>query len=143
MRRRLTIFAVLTVAALLGAACSSSSSTPNNASASGSGPSGVLTLDNESGGTWTCDFNPFNLSDVSFSVGNIYEPLVFVNALQNAKTTPWLATSWAWGNGDKQLTFTIRNGVKFSNGTPLTAADVVYTFNLLKQNKTLDINSVW
>ena len=25
----------------------------------------------------------------------------------------------------------------------MTAADVVYTFNLLKANKTLDINSVW
>src|SRR5215469_15991369 len=142
--RRFTILAVLTVAALLGAACSSSSS-PNNASGSGSGsgPSGVLTLDNESGGTWACDFNPFNLSYVSFSVGNIYEPLVFENALQNSKTTPWLATSWAWGNGDKQLTFTIRNGVKFTNGTPLTAADVVYTFNMMKQHKTMDINSVW
>jgi peptide/nickel transport system substrate-binding protein len=138
--RRFTIIAVLTVAALLGAACGGSSSSSNNAS---SGPSGVLTLDNESGGTWACSFNPFNLSYVSFSVGNIYEPLVFVNALQNAKTTPWLATSWAWGNDNKQLTFTIRNGVKFSNGTPMTAADVVYTFNLLKQNKTLDINSVW
>src|SRR5437879_2436356 len=137
--RRFTIIAVLTVAALLGAACGGSSSSNN---AGPSGPSGVLTLDNESGGTWACDFNPFNLSYISFSVGNIYEPLVFVNALQNAKTTPWLATSWAWGNGDKQLTFTIRNGVKFSNGTPMTAADVVYTFNLLKQHKTLDINSV-
>ena len=138
--RRYTIIAVLTVAALLGAACGGSSTSSNQAP---SGSSGVLTLDNESGGTWACGFNPFNLSYVSFSVGNIYEPLVFVNALQNSKTTPWLATSWAWGSGDKQLTFTIRNGVKFSNGTPLTAADVVYTFNLLKQHKTLDINSVW
>src|SRR5215470_18076424 len=138
--RRFTIMAVLTVAALLGAACGGSSSSSNNASA---GPSGVLTLDNESGGTWACDFNPFNLSYVSFSVGNIYEPLVFENALQNSKTTPWLATNWAWGNGDKQLTFTIRNGVKFTNGTPMTAADVAYTFNLLKAHKTLDINSVW
>ncbi|HYB86594.1 MAG TPA: ABC transporter substrate-binding protein [Streptosporangiaceae bacterium] len=134
------IIGALLAAALLAVACSSSSSSPP---AQASGPSGTLTLDNESGGTWTCDFNPFNLSDISFSNGNIYEPLVFVNALQNAKTTPWLATSWAWGNGDKQLTFTIRNGVKFSNGTPLTAADVVYTFNLIKQHKTLDINSVW
>src|SRR6266700_3741584 len=125
--RRLPIVGLLGVAALLAAACGGSSSSQPPSS----GPSGVLTLDNESGGTWACDFNPFNLSDISFSVGNIYEPLVFVNALQNSKTTPWLATSWSWGDGDKQLTFTIRNGVKFSNGTPLMAADVVYTFNLL------------
>src|SRR5579859_3496550 len=139
--RRISIVAVLATAALLAAACGGSSSSSTTSAAKG--PSGVLTIDNESGGTWACDFNPFNLSYISFSVGNIYEPLVFVNALQNAKTTPWLATSWAWSNGDKQLTFTIRNGVKFSNGTPLTAADVVYTFNMLKQHKTMDINSVW
>src|SRR5690348_203955 len=138
--RRLAIIGACT-AALIAAACGSGSSPSSSSKASG--PSGVLTLDNESGGTWTCDFNPFNLSDISFSVGNIYEPLVFVNALQNAKTSPWLATKWAWGAGDKQLTFTIRNGVKFSNGTPMTAADVVYSFNLMKQHKTMDINSVW
>ncbi|MBO0772865.1 MAG: ABC transporter substrate-binding protein, partial [Actinobacteria bacterium] len=138
--RRIATIAVLSAAALVAAACGGSSS---SSSGGPSGPSGSLTIDNESGGTWACNFNPFNLSDISFSNGNIYEPLVFVNALQNAKATPWLATKWAWGSGDKQLTFTIRNGVKFSNGTPLTAADVVYTFNLLKQHKTLDINSVW
>jgi peptide/nickel transport system substrate-binding protein len=138
--RRFKTIGVLIAAGVLAAACASS---PSSSSSSGSGPSGVLTLDNESGGTWTCDFNPFNLSDISFSMGNIYEPLVFVNALQNAKTTPWLATKWTWGAGDKQITFTIRNGVKFSNGTPMTAADVVFTFDLLKKFKTLDINSVW
>jgi peptide/nickel transport system substrate-binding protein len=142
MRRRFKIIGALLAAALLAAACSSSS-TSSSSSSSKSGPSGVLTLDNESGGTWACAFNPFNLSDIGFAMGNVYEPLVFVNALQNAKTTPWLATSWTWGNANKELTFTIRNGVKFSNGTPMTAADVVYTFNLLKTHKTLDINAVW
>ncbi|HLQ54034.1 MAG TPA: ABC transporter substrate-binding protein [Streptosporangiaceae bacterium] len=139
--RRLKLIGVVIASVLLAAACGTSTpaSTPGKASAA----SGVLTIDNESGGTWTCDFNPFNLSYIAFSLGNIYEPLVFVNTLQNAKATPWLATSWAWGNGNKTLTFTIRKGVKFSNGTPMTAADVVYTFNLLKANKTLDINSVW
>jgi peptide/nickel transport system substrate-binding protein len=103
----------------------------------------VLTIDNESGGTWTCNFNPFNLTYISYSLGPVYEPLMFVNTLENAKVSPWLATSYAWSNGNKTLSFTIRKGVKFSNGDALTPADVVYTFNLLKQNKTLDINSVW
>ena len=49
----------------------------------GAGPERrALTIDNESGGTWACDFNPFNLSDIGFSLGNVYEPLVFVNTLQ-------------------------------------------------------------
>src|SRR5215470_4861712 len=139
--RRLTSVAVLAAAGLLAAACggSSSSSSPGTSAA----PTGVLTIDNESGGTWTCNFNPFNLSYISYSLGNVYEPLVFINTLHSGQASPWLATSWAWSNGNKTLTFTIRNGVKFQNGDPLTAADVAYTFNLLKAHKVLDINSVW
>ena len=57
-----------------------------------SAPSGVLTIDNESGGTWTCDFNPFNLSYISYSLGNVYEPLVFINTLQSGQASPWLAS---------------------------------------------------
>jgi peptide/nickel transport system substrate-binding protein len=102
-----------------------------------------LTIDNESGGTWTCNFNPFNLSYIQFSLGTVYEPLVFVNTLQNANATPWLASKWVWGSGNKTLTFTIRHGVKFTNGTPLTAADVVFTFNMMKKFKVNDINAVW
>ncbi len=132
---------VIIAASLLAAACGGGSS--GGGSSSGSSSSGVLTIDNEIGGLWTCNFNPFNLSDISNALGTIYEPLAFVNTLQNAKATPWLATSWAWGNGNKTLTFTIRNGVKWSDGKPMTAADVVFTFSLLKKFKTLDINSVW
>ncbi len=138
--RRLTRIGVVVALSLLAASCSSSGGTGPS---SNGGPSGVLTIDNESGGNWTCDFNPFNLSDISFSLGTVYEPLMFVDTLANNKTTPWLATNSTWSNGNKTLTFTIRKGVKFTNGTPLSASDVVYTFNLLRQNKTLDINAVW
>src|ERR1700733_4472635 len=138
--RRLKAIGVLIAAGVLAAACGTSSSP---SSSSSSGASGVLTIDNESGGARACDLNPFNLSYVSYSLGPVYEPLAFVNTLQSGKATPWLATSWTWGAGNKTLTFTIRKGVKFSNGNPLTPADVVYTFNLLKKNPTLDINAVW
>ncbi len=144
--RRLTKLGAVIAVSLLAAACSSNSSSTTGKSHTAA--SATLTMDNESGGTWSCDFNPFNLSDISFSLGTVYEPLVFVNTLQNGKASPWLATSWAWSNGNKTLTFTIRKGVKFSNGDPLTPADVVYTFNLLKNTKlkgtrVLDINAVW
>src|SRR6266699_5563029 len=124
--RRITIVAVLATAGLLAAACGGSSS---SSSSSSSAPSGVLTIDNESGGTWTCDFNPFNLSYISYSLGNVYEPLLFINTLQNAKASPWLASGYAWSNGNKTLTFTIAKNVTFSDGTPMTAADVAFTFN--------------
>ncbi|HEV2427271.1 MAG TPA: ABC transporter substrate-binding protein [Acidimicrobiales bacterium] len=102
-----------------------------------------LNLANEQGLLWPCSFNPFNPSDAPYSVGLTYETLDFVDALNNAKVTPWLASSYAWSNGNKTLTFTIRSGVKWTDGKPLTAADVVYTFNLIKAHSALDVNAVW
>ena len=57
----------------------------------------MLTISNEGGSLWTCGFNPYNRSDIRYSLGSVYEPLVFVNPLQNGKTTPMLATGWTWG----------------------------------------------
>jgi peptide/nickel transport system substrate-binding protein len=136
--RRLKAIGVIIAAGVLAAACGTSS--PGGKT---SASSSVLTIDNESGSLWTCNFNPFNLSDIGYSLGPVYEPLVFVNSLQNSKTTPWLATNWTWSNGNKTITFTIRGGVKWSDGKPMTAADVVFTFNMLKKFKALDVNSVW
>ncbi len=113
--RRLIKLGVVIAVSLLAAACASNS---NSGGGSTAGPTGVLTIDNESGGNWTCDFNPYNLSDVWLSLGTVYEPLMFVNTLQNNKTKPWLATNYAWSNGNKTLTFTIRKGVKFTKVGP-------------------------
>src|SRR5215470_127558 len=118
------------------AACSSSPSTGH------SGAKGQpLVIVNNTGQTFTRSFNPF----VSTSIGNsnnttalIYEPLLMFNIMQPTQPPiPWLATSYKWSNGGKTLTFTIRKGVKFSDGKPMTASDVAFTFNLLKNNPSL------
>ena len=145
MRRTIRAGAVLAAGLLAAALAACGGSSPSSGSGSASGPSGTLTISNEQGTLWTCSFNPFNPSNLAQGVtfGQVYEPLAFVNTLQSGKATPWLATAWAWSNGNKMLTFTIRNGVKWNDGTPMTAADVAFTFNLMKKFPTLDLNSVW
>jgi peptide/nickel transport system substrate-binding protein len=49
---------------------------------------------------------------------------------QGLTLTPVLATSWTPNSSATVWTFKIRQGVKFHNGAPLTAADVVYTYKL-------------
>jgi peptide/nickel transport system substrate-binding protein len=140
MRRLTSLGALIGAVGLLTAvaACGTSSS-----SGSASGPSGTLTISNESGSTWTCQFNPFN-ENVNFTdFGTVYEPLAEDNILQSGKVSPWLAQSFSWNSNATVLTVTMRNGVKWQDGTPLTAADVVYTFTLLKQHPALDLNSDW
>jgi peptide/nickel transport system substrate-binding protein len=143
--RRLILAGAAALLAAAVAACGSSAPSSSSSGTAAKGPSGTLTISNEQGTQWNCSFNPFNPGNLGQGVtmGQVYEPLAFVDTLENGKATPWLATSWAWSDGNKVLTFTIRPGVKFSDGTPMTAADVAFTFNLLKKFPGLDINSIW
>jgi peptide/nickel transport system substrate-binding protein len=45
---------------------------------------------------------------------------------------PDLAESWSWSPDGTALTFKLRDGVKFHNGKPFTAADVKCTFDMLQ-----------
>src|SRR5499427_3197045 len=46
---------------------------------------------------------------------------------------PDLATSWSWSEDGKELTFPLRQGVKWHDGKPFTAADVKCTWELLTE----------
>lgn len=88
------------------------------------------------------NFNPFSAGALQ-SKAIIYEPLYIVSYVNNSKATPWLATSYRWSKDVKTLTFTMRNGVEWSDGQPLTAEDVYYTIMLGKNNPALDMAGLW
>ncbi|MBD8931857.1 MAG: ABC transporter substrate-binding protein [Ruminococcus sp.] len=72
-------------------------------------------------------------------IGNaMLDSLVKFNYATN-EIEPSLATDWEWTD-DTHLKFTLRDDVTMSDGTPLTADDVVYTCNeiWIKQNTTND-----
>jgi peptide/nickel transport system substrate-binding protein len=95
-----------------------------------------LTASTEQQATWVRNFNPF-VTDRRFpTLHGIYEPLMVYNTLKG-EIVPWLATEYKWSDDNKTLTFTIRDGVKWSDGKPFTAKDVAYTWNLLKDNTAL------
>ena len=59
----------------------------------------------------------------------IYDQHIKQNSLQTIR--PELAESWAWSADGKDLTFKLRQGVKWHDGVPFTAADVKCTWDLL------------
>ncbi len=59
----------------------------------------------------------------------VYDQQVAQNSPQSI--VPDLAKSWAWSADGKDLTFKLQEGVKWHDGQPFTAKDVVCTFNLL------------
>jgi peptide/nickel transport system substrate-binding protein len=122
---------------------SGSSSTSAGTTPTGHKQGGTVTIANVGGQTWTCQFNPFNPAVNTVSLGFVYEPLVFVNLLQDAKETPMLASSYAWGAGKKSIVFTVRSGVTWNDGKPFSAQDVAFTFNLMKKFPSIDLYSLW
>jgi peptide/nickel transport system substrate-binding protein len=126
------IAATATVAAAgLLAACGSSSGSGSASSSSGSaksGPTGVLTV--ATGATaYPDDFNLYSPNAEDATNGMIYEPLFFYDTAKAGDIKPWLGTSYAWSAGGKTLTVQLRHGVKWTDGKPMTSADVVYTFD--------------
>jgi peptide/nickel transport system substrate-binding protein len=60
---------------------------------------------------------------------------------------PELATSWNWSEDGTELTFQLRDGVKWHDGKPFTAEDVKCTFDLLtnqgKEKLRLNYRETW
>ena len=98
--------------------------------------SNYVTVSSQLQATWTRNFNPF-VADNRFPTNNgIYEPSMIYNTIKG-ELVPWLATDYAWSNGDKTLTLTYRKDVKWSDGQPFTAKDAAFTFNLLQSTAGL------
>jgi peptide/nickel transport system substrate-binding protein len=76
-------------------------------------------------------FDPIAHSDFNnwFVWQLVYETLVVVQP--DGRVAPLLATSWKVGPDAMTYVFTLRRGVKFHNSSPLTADDVVFTFERL------------
>jgi peptide/nickel transport system substrate-binding protein len=121
------------------AACSSNSSGGASGTAAGGG---VLTIQGDVGNpTLVEDFNPLNPTGELGGSRLIYAPLETVSTV-NGSYTPFLATGYKF-TSPTTLVYTIRPGVKWSDGTAFTPADVVFTFDLLKKYPALDTNGIW
>ena len=59
----------------------------------------------------------------------IYDSLVTID--DDYFPQPCIAQSWEYGSGGKSWTFHLRDDVTFSDGTPLTASDVVASANYI------------
>ena len=58
----------------------------------------------------------------------VFEPLAYYDA-KNDKLIPALATEWTYNDDYTEFTFTIREGVTWQDGEPLTVDDVVFSLN--------------
>ena len=168
---RSRVLALFACAAIVASACSSSSATnsptatPTPASTPAPGqtatpapeatPTGLPATDTTSypraetlytsGKQWGAPstWNPLDPNYAMGVVGLQYETLFLYDPIKDAYT-PWLATnqmSDGWDSAKTSYTITVRDGVKWSDGSALTADDVAFTIQLA-QNKVLG-STLW
>ena len=137
VRRRTAVMLIGLIACATLAGCGSGAPAAGNSD-------GVLKVSMPNG-PLTDNNNPF-ITSSAIALGYdylIYEPLVMTNAVEPTQPgTPWLATNWNWSANYTKLVLTIRNHVTWSDGQPLTAADVAYTFGLLERYPALNSNAI-
>ncbi|MFJ6279056.1 MULTISPECIES: ABC transporter substrate-binding protein [Arthrobacter] len=128
LRRARNAAAALAVSALVLTGCSANQSSPGADAPERT----LLTIPREDMGTFVRNFNPFSPNVAPMTQQAIYESMLIYNPADGT-TTPWLATEWEVAEDGKSITFTLRDGVTWSDGEPLLGEDVAYTFELQRE----------
>ena len=119
--------AIFAVATLLVVSCGPKASSPT-AQPGAAAPTSLAVL-HLAGGTDYGYPTPFsgNRGPSTALTSLIFDTLIWQNS--KGDYIPWLATKWTNSSDGTTWTFTLRNDVKFTDGQPLTAADVVFSYN--------------
>jgi peptide/nickel transport system substrate-binding protein len=116
-RKRTSAIALLLTAALFTGCAAGGDASPSEESAGG----GTLTL--------VATLSPTSLDAAASSGGNaapfyqaVYDSLI--RGMPDGSLEPFLATEWSYNDDNTVLTFTLRDDVTFTDGTPMTSEDV-------------------
>ncbi|WP_428389593.1 ABC transporter substrate-binding protein [Mucisphaera sp.] len=98
-------------------------------------------------GDWLVDAFASAVPNINeITAGDVYSRVIYTKVLEplgvydigTREMVPLLAESWTMAADGLSATIRIRRNVTFSNGDPLTADDVVYSFTLLRNQNIVD-----
>ncbi|CAL9372990.1 Oligopeptide-binding protein AppA [Streptomyces sp. enrichment culture] len=126
-------------ASVAGAAALGLAASGCSADGGGSGADGPATLVAYTGqsGDYQINFNPYSPTMID-GPGSVYEPLFFYNVARKDEPRPRLGKEFSWNEKGTELTVTLREGVKWTDGRPFTADDVVFTLDMVRENPTMN-----
>ncbi len=140
MNKALPKFVTLAAAAALLLAACAPAATATQAPSAGE-PTAAEAMPAEQGpqGTLTVAFQPLVQTDPAlissdaevFVANAVYDYLVDIDPVSSLPV-PRLATDWTVSDDGLSYTFNLASGVTFHDGSPLSADDVVWTFNRLR-----------
>lgn len=133
MRRAALAGAVALATVVAVSACSSGSGDSSSTSKDAS----TLVAYTGQAGDYQINFNPYSPSQIG-GIGTIYQGLFFITNANSNPPVPLLGKTYTWNAEGTQLDVTLRDGVKWSDGQAFSADDVVFTFNMLLKNPSLN-----
>ncbi|NUT92078.1 MAG: ABC transporter substrate-binding protein [Saccharothrix sp.] len=122
--------AAVLAAVFVAAGCGPSTSSTSADSAT------LVTYSGQSG-DYQVNFNPFAPTSIG-GAGTIFQTLFFYNVLRDAPPAPRLGSDFAWNPDGTRLSVTLRDGVTWSDGEKFTAADVVFTLDMISKHKGMN-----
>lgn len=125
-RRRFAAAAASALAAaLLLSSCAGSSQPADEGAAGEPVAGGTLTFGRDASAN-DLDLNQQITANNAFAIDKIFEPLVSFD--EKGEIVPWLA-DYSESDDGLSYTFTLRDGLQFSDGTDVTPDDVVFSLN--------------
>lgn len=124
---------LLAALSIILVACNKDNSATNSGSSTLTHSKDIIFVDN---GSDAPTLDPAMTQDVTSAriLYDLFEGLTSFD--QSNKIIPGLAQSWEISSDAKTYTFHLRPDLKFSDGTPITAKDVVFTWQRLVNPKT-------
>ena len=128
-RRRIVRLAAAAAALISLAACSAAPSATTTGSAGATAAAtptrgGTITF-GRAAATTSFDLSNQITANNAFAIDKVFEPLVSFDT--EGRIIPWLAEKWDVSGDLLTYTFTLRKGLTFSDGTPVTAADAKFS----------------
>jgi peptide/nickel transport system substrate-binding protein len=77
----------------------------------------------------TANYNPFAPTVLHGALGPIYEPLFFFNKTADTEPVGLIGDTYEYNEDGTVITVTIKPDLKWSDGEPLTAGDVAFSFS--------------
>ncbi|WP_129840552.1 ABC transporter substrate-binding protein [Streptomyces sp. RFCAC02] len=133
--RRIRTAAVgLAVCGLLATGCGGSDDEGGSGGGDGNRPLVVFT---GAAGDFQRNFNPYSPTKLE-GAGTIFESLFFLNISRQEDPVPLLGTEYSWNEDGTELSITLREGVTWSDGEDFTADDVKFTFDMIRDNPSIN-----
>lgn len=106
------------------------------------GGSRSVTVHANSANSFQENFNPYSPTANIGIKGMVYEPLIAYSPMNPGEGTPWLAESMEFNADGTVVTLKLREGVTWSDGEAFDADDVVFTFEMMRDEPAVNTGAL-